>query len=204
MSAEVSTGVRFAGRSWEPDFHIAHYVDGVVLCLDCAVACHKCGDLQEGVPVLVRELSESDEGAVGVAHPEQWQCEGCAGSLFDHFVNGLELVTEDFSGESELLGGCALVSDLCYRLGLDVLVHSREGYGIDESTLSVGDGVANMWHETFTGTTDEGRSVSSLSLALLRLAVTVHCADNDGDIGFRDGFAGFTRSALAFLRTTAG
>jgi len=204
MSAEVFTGVRFAGRHWEPEFYIAHYVDGEVLCLDCAVDCQcGCGEIKEGLPTTVQEIADGFIDAKGSAFPHRWGCEDCGSSLFDHFVRGLDVFPDSSVTTTDLLGTGELFTDLLGRFGIDVGLFDHDGIGIAETTLTVGDGVANRWRETFTGTTDEGRSVSSLSLALLRLAVTVHCADNDGDVGFVDDVAGFTLSALAFLERAA-
>lgn len=55
--------------------------------------------------------------------------------------------------------------------------------------LTWNDGVANEWHETYF----------SQSVAVLRLAVLLHCAENNWEVGFQDSPRTFTRYAEGFF-----
>lgn len=64
--------------------------------------------------------------------------------------------------------------------GIDVMVlDEAQSKSFDRVTLLVGDFVANCWDETFTTENVGGVTFSGLSMLLGRLAVVLHCVDNN-------------------------
>lgn len=55
--------------------------------------------------------------------------------------------------------------------------------------LTWNDGVVNEWHEIYL----------TQSVAVLRLAVLLHCAENNWEVGFTDSADTFARYAEVFL-----
>lgn len=88
-----------------------------------------------------------------------------------------------------------MTSDLFTEIRNDFDVNVRIHKNTDSTwTLSWDDGIANEWNETFP----------SLSIALARMAVLVHCGELDWEVGFSANPEKFTSEVLDHFLEMAG